>query len=68
MGKKIALNVFYTLSLVLCFLGMVWAYKNNSYLIVIFFASAFAAVLFFKIQLLKDLKKDLNNKSNQNKK
>ncbi len=67
MGKKIALNVFYTLCLVMCFLGMVWAYKNNSYLIVLFFASAFATFLFFKIQLLKDFKKETNNKPKQDK-
>ncbi|KQB99263.1 DUF6358 family protein [Pedobacter sp. Hv1] len=59
MGKKIAINVFYNLGLILSIFGMGWAYNNNSWLIVAFFAATFAAFLFFKIQLLKDVRKDI---------
>jgi len=57
MGKKIALNVFYNLALILSLAGMVWAFKNNSLLIVAFFAATFAAILYFKIQLVKNFRK-----------
>jgi hypothetical protein len=57
MRKKLAINVFYNLVLILSFIGMIWAYQNDSLLIVAFFGATFAAILFFKIQLLKDLNK-----------
>jgi hypothetical protein len=59
MGKKIALNVFYNLILILSFFGMIWAYRNDSLLIVAFFGAVFAAILIFKIQLVKDVRKDI---------
>lgn len=59
MGKRIAINVFYNLMLVASVFGMVWAYNNNSLLIVFFFAAVFAAVLFFKVQLVKDVRKQV---------
>jgi len=57
MGKKIAINVFYNLLLILSIFGMGWAFQNNSPLIVAFFGATFAAVLYFKIQLVKDFRK-----------
>jgi len=57
MGKKLALNVFYNLALILSIIGMGWAFKNDSLLIVAFFAATFAAILYFKIQLLKNFRK-----------
>jgi hypothetical protein len=59
MGKKIALNVFYNIVMILSIIGMGWAYQNNSLLIVAFFGATFFAILFFKIQLVKDIRKDL---------
>jgi hypothetical protein len=59
MGKKIAINVFYNLGLILSIFGMGWAFQNNSLLIVAFFGATFAAFLFFKIQLVKDFRKDI---------
>ncbi|MES2417773.1 MAG: DUF6358 family protein [Bacteroidota bacterium] len=58
MFKKIAINVFYYLGLILSIVGMRWAYKNDSWLIVAFFGATFAAILFFKIQLMKDFGKE----------
>jgi len=57
MKKKIALNVFYNLVLILSVWGMVWAYRNDSILISAFLAGVFAAVLYFKIQLIKGVRK-----------
>ena len=56
MGKKIALNVFYNLVLILSVMGMGWALKNDSLLIVAFFAATFTAILFFKVQLVKQVR------------
>lgn len=53
MGKKIALNVFFNLALILSIFGMGWAFQNSSPLIVAFFGATFAAFLYFKIQLVK---------------
>jgi hypothetical protein len=57
MGKKLALNVFYNLVLILSIIGMGWAFKNDSLLIVAFFVGTFAAILYFKIQLVKSFRK-----------
>ncbi|MCY1535495.1 hypothetical protein D9M68_709040 [compost metagenome] len=57
MGKKIALNVFYNLVLFFSVIGMAWAYKNNSPLISIFLLAVFVAVLYFKVQLVKNFRK-----------
>ena len=58
MKKKIFINVAYNLGLILSIVGMGWAYNNHSWLIVIFFVATFLAFAFFKVQLLKDLRKD----------
>ncbi|MDQ7947569.1 MAG: DUF6358 family protein [Pedobacter sp.] len=62
MGKKIALNVFYNLVIILSVAGMIWAYQNESLLIVAFFGAVFAAIVVFKLQLMKAIKKDFKNK------
>lgn len=59
MGKKIALNVLFNLVLIISVVGMIWAYKNDSLLIVAFFGATFAATLVFKIQLIKDVRKEV---------
>ncbi|WP_090993853.1 DUF6358 family protein [Pedobacter insulae] len=56
MAKKLALNVFYNLVLILSIIGMGWAFKNDSLLIVAFFVGTFCAILYFKIQLVKSFK------------
>lgn len=57
MGKKLALNVFYNLALILSVIGIVWAFRNDSLLIVAFFTATFMAILYFKIQLVKNFRK-----------
>jgi hypothetical protein len=59
MKKKILLNAFYNLALIMCILGAIWAYENKSPLISIFLVAAFAAFLYFKIKLIKALKAEL---------
>ena len=56
MGKKILLNVLFNVGVILSIFGMVWAYNNNSPLIVAFFGATFVAFVYVKIQLIKSVK------------
>ena len=58
MKKKIFLNAFYNLALILCILGAFWAYENNSPLVAVFLVAMLAAFLFFKVKLIKELNKE----------
>ena len=58
MKKKIFLNAFYNLALILCIIGAFKAYESGSPLISIFLGAAFAAFLYVKIKLVKELRKD----------
>jgi len=58
MKKKIFLNAFYNLALILCILGAFWAFENKSPLIAVFLVAMMAAFLFFKIKLIKELKQE----------
>lgn len=58
MKKKIFLNAFYSLAMILCIIGALWGYKNQSPLITIFLVAALAAFLFFKIKLIKEINKE----------
>ena len=57
MGKKILLNVLFNIGVIFSVFGMVWAYKNNSPLIVAFFGATFVAFIYVKIQLIKAIRK-----------
>jgi hypothetical protein len=57
MRKKIFVNVFYNLGIIFSIFGMIWAYENKSPLIVAFFGATFIAFGYFKLQLLKEVKK-----------
>ena len=59
MKKKIFLNAFYNLAMILCIMGAFWAYENKSPLISIFLVAVLAAFLFFKLKLIKELNKEL---------
>ncbi|WP_461788751.1 DUF6358 family protein [Pedobacter sp.] len=61
MKKKILLNAFYNLALIMCILGAIWAYENNSPLVSIFLVAALAAFLYFKIKLIKALKQEFKS-------
>lgn len=59
MKKKIFLNVFYNLMLIISVFGMIWSYNNKSPLIIVFFAAIFGSFVYLKIQLIKDLRNTL---------
>ena len=58
MKKKLFLNVFYNLCIMVSIVGAVSAYKNNSPLISIFLAAVIAAFVYFKIKLRNELRKE----------
>ncbi|RZK83152.1 MAG: hypothetical protein EOO92_00205 [Pedobacter sp.] len=62
MKKKIALNVFYNLGVIISICGIVWAFKNDSYPVVALFVATAGLFLFLKVQLFKDLKNTFNDK------
>ena len=62
MKRKIALNVFYNLGLIVSICGIFWAFQNQSYLVAALFVATAAFFLYVKIQLIKDIRGSLKNK------
>ncbi|WP_090785685.1 DUF6358 family protein [Pedobacter sp. ok626] len=62
MGKKIALNVFYNLGIILSIFGMVWGYNNKQYLVIGLFVITAAFFLYLKLQLIKEMRNSLKNR------
>lgn len=56
MGKKLALNVLYTIGIFICFAIGYWGFQHSRYEYIA--ASAFIAILFIvlKVKLLKELR------------
>jgi hypothetical protein len=62
MGKKIALNVFYNLGIILSIFGAVWGYNNHKYLVIGLFVVTAAFFLYLKLQLVKEMRNSLKNR------
>ncbi|WP_231460633.1 DUF6358 family protein [Pedobacter sp. Leaf132] len=62
MGKKIALNIFYNLAIILSVIGVVWCYNNHKYLPGAFLVGTAACFLYFKVQLMKQIRKTYQEK------
>jgi len=62
MGKKIALNVFYNLGIILSVFGMIWGYNNKNYMAIVLFVVTAAFFLYLKIQLVKEMRNSLKNR------
>jgi hypothetical protein len=62
MKRKIALNVFYNLGLIISVFGIFWSVQNSYYLATALFVATAAFFLYIKIQLIKDLRNTLKNK------
>jgi low affinity Fe/Cu permease len=62
MGKKIALNVFYNLGLIVSIFGAVWAFNNTKYLVIVLFVATTAFFLYLKLQLIKEMRNALKKK------
>lgn len=62
MKRKVFINTFYNLLLILCTIGVFWAYENYNLLIIIFFITVFSSILYFKIKLIKEIRKEFKRK------
>lgn len=62
MGKKIALNVFYNLGLIVSIFGIVWGYNNTKYLAIVLFVATAAFFLYLKLKLVKEMRENLKKK------
>lgn len=62
MGKKIALNVFYNLGLIVSIFGTVWAFNNTKYLVIVLFVATAVFFLYLKLQLIKEMRSALKKK------
>jgi len=59
MVKKIALNVFYNLGIIISGVAAIWSYNNAKYPYIALFVVAAALFIYLKIQLMKEVRKDL---------
>lgn len=62
MRKKFLLNVFYNLGIMLSLFGLVWCYQNGKYIPAAFLVGTACAFLYFKIQLMKEIRKNFKGK------
>lgn len=56
MWKKVLLNVFYNVGIILCVWGIYWGFTNTQYLYSVIFALAGAFFVYQKINLIKEVK------------
>lgn len=59
MVKKIALNVFYNLAIILSIVGVIWCFNNQKYLIIPLFLATAAFFTYVKIQLIREMRNTL---------
>ncbi len=59
MVKKIALNVFYNLAIIVSVIAVIWCYNNQKYLFIPLFLASAAFFVYVKIQLMKEVRKNL---------
>ncbi|WP_235528467.1 DUF6358 family protein [Pedobacter sp. Leaf194] len=64
-GKKFALNIFYNLGIILSIFGLIWCYNNGKYLPAAFLVGTAACLFYFKIQLMKEIRKSYKEKDPQ---
>ncbi|WP_131537560.1 DUF6358 family protein [Pedobacter nototheniae] len=62
MGKKFALNIFYNLAIILSIFGLVWCYNNGKYIPAAFLVGTAACLIYFKIQLTKEIRRSFKEK------
>jgi len=65
MKKQIALNVFYTLGVIMSFLGIKWGYEQHNNLALGFFIITMVFFIYLKVKLTKSFRQSLKDKANQ---
>lgn len=59
MVKKILLNVFYNLAIIVSIIGIVWCFNNGKYPVIALFVVTAALFGYLKFQLMRDVRKSL---------
>lgn len=62
MKKKIALNTFYTLGIVVSVVGLKWAYEGHNYPVVGFLIATALFFLYLKINIVKEVRSGIKDK------
>ncbi|MDO7743025.1 MAG: DUF6358 family protein [Pedobacter sp.] len=65
MKKRIILNTFYTLGIVISVVGLKWAWQNANYPMMALLVSTALFFLYLKINIVKEVKSDLKEKEAQ---
>jgi tetrahydromethanopterin S-methyltransferase subunit H len=64
MKKSIALNIFYTVGIIISVLGLKWAFQNHNYPIVALLAATTIFFFYLKIKIIKDVRQSIKDKTN----
>ncbi|MBB6499670.1 DUF6358 family protein [Pedobacter cryoconitis] len=64
MKKKIALNTFYTLGIVVSVIGLKWAFQNANYPVVALLIATSIFFLYLKINIVKEVRSGIKEKEN----
>jgi hypothetical protein len=62
MWKKVALNVFYNLGIIISIFGMGWSFNNQKYPVIALFLVTAGFFLYLKIQLVKEMRSTFRKK------
>lgn len=64
MKKKIALNTFYTLGIVISVIGLKWAFQNANYPVVGLLIATGLFFVYLKINIVKEVRASIKEKEN----
>lgn len=65
MKKRIALNVFYTVGIIVSVLGIKWGFQNHNYPAGGLFVATTIFFFYLKIKLTKEFRQEIKNRTNQ---
>ncbi|ADY53466.1 hypothetical protein Pedsa_2927 [Pseudopedobacter saltans DSM 12145] len=66
MGKKVAFNVILNLLIIFSVIVGVKAYQLGNYFVPILCAASFSMCLYYKLKLMKDVRKEMKEKADSN--
>jgi len=64
MKKSIALNIFYTIGIIISVIGLKWAFQNDNYPIVAVLIASAIFFFYLKIKLIKDVRRSIKDGTN----
>lgn len=66
MGKKVAFNVILNLLIIFSVIVGVKAYQLGNYFVPILCAASFSLSLFYKLKLMRDVRREMKEKAEEN--